>query len=196
MPFAKDRGAYRALWAFDTHDYESHLKRLTPEDRRSRFQFPITDAQIDEHVAHFLEGGGHVIGWYIDGELRGAAEVAIFEDGKTAEAAFEVEGPWRGQGVGRELVNRALLWARNRGVETLLIHTTRQNTAMLRAAKRSGATFEFDLADADGFITAPHANWRSYLREARFEEQGVIRWLGEILWKRLHPAGGRHGDDA
>ena len=170
-------GAYRALWAFDRADYAAHLKRLSQGDRRSRFQYAATDEQIDRHVAEFLDGGGHVIGWFVDGTLRAAAEVAIFDDHETAEAAFEVEADWRGRGVGAELVNRALLWARNRGVKRLLIHTTRQNTAMLKAAKQSGARFEFDLAEADGVIEAPRASWRSHLREIRFEEQGVMRWL-------------------
>lgn len=189
MPFARDRGAYRALWDFDRDDYVAHLKRLTTDDRRSRFQYPATDAQLEDHVETFLAGGGHLIGWFCDGELRAAAEVAIFEDHVTAEAAFEVEGPWRGRGVGAELVNRALLWARNRGVKRLFIHTTRQNTAMLRAAKQSGAVFEFDLTDAEGIITAPRASWRSYLREARFEEQGVLRWLRDSLRRWLTGGG-------
>lgn len=182
-------GAYRALWTFDRADYAAHLKRLSPEDRRSRFQHAATDAQIDAHVEAFLRGGGHVIGWFVDGDLRGAAEVAIFPDGETAEAAFEVEPEWRGRGVGAELVNRSLLWARNRGVRRLLIHTTRTNTAMLKAAKRRGATFEFDLAEAEGVIEAPRASWRSHLREARFEEEGVLRWLWDRAWRRLRGAG-------
>lgn len=183
-PRLKDDGAYRALWEFDWDDYVAHLERLSPEDRRSRFQYPATDAQIEAHVAKFLSGGGHVIGWFCGGELRAAAEVAIFEDGETAEAAFEVEAGWRGRGVGAELVNRALLWARNRGVKKLLIHTTRQNRAMLAAAKQHGAVFEFDLAEADGVIEAPKASWRSYLREARWEEQGVLRWLRDVILRR------------
>ncbi|TVQ55485.1 MAG: GNAT family N-acetyltransferase [Rhodobacteraceae bacterium] len=180
-----DDGAYRALWTFDRADYEAHLKRLSPEDRRSRFQYAVSDAQIEAHVETFLKGGGHVIGWFADGDLRAAAEVAIAPDGETAEAAFEVEPDWRGRGVGAELVNRALLWARNRGVRRLLIHTTRTNTAMLKAAKRRGATFEFDLAEAEGVIEAPRASWRSHLREARFEEEGVLRWLWDRTLRRL-----------
>lgn len=181
-------GAYRALWTFDREDYEAHLKRLTPEDRRSRFQYAASDAQIMAHVETFLKGGGHVIGWFVDGELRGAAEVAIAPDGVNAEAAFEVEEAWRGRGVGAELVNRALLWARNRGVKRLLIHTTRTNTAMLKAAKQRGAVFEFDLAEAEGVIEAPKASWRSHLREVRFEEEGVMRWLWDRTIRRLRGA--------
>ncbi len=181
----RDGGAYRALWTFDHEAYLAHLLRLTPEDRRSRFQYPATDAQIEKHVAEFLGGGGHVIGWFVDGELRGAAEVMIFPDGRTAEAAFEVEADWRGRGVGAELVARSLLWARNRGVATLLIHTTRRNTAMLKAAKQSGARFEFDLSDAEGVIDAPRPSWTSHLREAVFEEEGLRRWFHDRIWRRI-----------
>jgi GNAT superfamily N-acetyltransferase len=181
----RDGGAYRALWAFDREDYEAHLLRLTPEDRRSRFQYPATDAQIAAHVAEFINGGGHVIGWFSDGVLRGAAEVMIFPDQTTAEAAFEVEAEWRGIGVGVELVSRSLLWARNRGVRKLLIHTTRRNTAMLKAAKQSGAVFEFDLSDAEGVIDAPKPSWRSHLAEAKFEEQGLYRWFRDAARHRL-----------
>ena len=183
-----DPGAYRTLWAFDRDDYADHLKRLPPEDRRSRFQYAITDAQIDDHVDRFIQGGGHVIGWFVDGGLRGAAEVMVFPDHVTAEGAFEVEADWRGLGVGRELVNRALLWARNRGVRRLLIHTTRRNTAMPKAAKRNGASFEFDLADAEGLIEAPKASWRSHLREAQFEETGAARWARDALARRMRRA--------
>jgi GNAT superfamily N-acetyltransferase len=177
----KDPGAFRALWAFDRAAYLAHLIRLTPDDRLSRFQYAATDEQLERHVDEFLAAGGHLIGWFVDGELRGAAEVALLGDGHAAEAAFEVEGPWRGRGVGAELVGRALLWARNRGARQLLIHTTRRNTAMLSAAKQRGATFEFDLADADGVIEAPKASWTSHLREIRFEESGTMHWLRDVV---------------
>lgn len=184
----RDPGAFRALWAFDRAAYLAHLLRLDAADRVSRFQYAATDAQIARHVDEFLKGGGHVIGWFIGGELRGAAEVALLRDHGAAEAAFEVEPAWRGRGVGAELVSRALLWARNRGAVRLLIHTTRRNTAMLKAATQRGAVFEFDLSEADGVIVAPRASWRSHLREAMFEERGVLRWAMDRTranWLRL-----------
>jgi GNAT superfamily N-acetyltransferase len=177
-------GAYRALWTFDREEFEAHLKRLSPEDRRSRFQYAATDEQVERHVAEFLTGGGHVIGWFCDGVLRAAAEVMILPGGEQAEAAFEVEPEFRGRGVGTELVERALLWARNRGVKRLLIHTTRRNTGMLKAATRRGATFEFDLGEAEGVIEAKSASWRSHAREALFEEQGFARWMRDSVWRR------------
>jgi GNAT superfamily N-acetyltransferase len=183
-----DGGAFRALWTFDRDDYAAHLKRLSPQDRRSRFQYAATDAQIDEHVEKFLKGGGHVIGWFEGGELRGAAEVALLAGGEAAEAAFEIEPGWRGRGVGAELVARALLWARNRGARRLLIQTTRSNTAMLRAARRNGAVFEFDLSDAEGVIETRRPSWRSLMLEAVSEEQGLMRWARDAV---LHRLGGR-----
>jgi hypothetical protein len=81
-------------------------------------------------------------------------------------------------------VNRALLWARNRGAKRLLIHTTRRNTGMLKAATRRGATFEFDLGEAEGVIETKRASWRSLLREALAEEQGLLRWLRDRAARR------------
>lgn len=189
------RGAFRALWAFDRATYVSHLRRLTPDDRVSRFQYAATDQQIEHHVDEFLAGGGHVIGWFIDGELRAAAEVILLGKGDAAEAAFEVEGPWRGRGIGAELVSRALLWARNRGAQRLLIHTTRRNIAMLAAARQRGAMFEFDLADADGVIEAPRPSWTSHLREIRFEEAGTMRWFWDTARQTMRRWLGRETDE-
>jgi RimJ/RimL family protein N-acetyltransferase len=185
-PNASADGAVRALWTFDRDDYAAHLKRLSPEDRRSRFRAALSDAAIDEHVRRVLKRGGHVVGWFVDGALRGAAEVALAPDGRSAEAAFEVEPAWRGRGVGSELVSRALLWARNRGARRLYIHTTRRNVAMLAAARRSGAVFEFDLADAEGVIEAARPDWRSHVEEARLAEEGALAWVrgAARAWRR------------
>jgi hypothetical protein len=81
----------------------------------------------------------------------------------------------------------------------LLIHTTRRNTAMLKAATQRGAVFEFDLSEADGVIETPRASWRSHLREAMFEERGVLRWAMDRArrnWLRLWGLGPRDGNGA
>lgn len=179
-----DNGAFRALWAFDRDAYAAHLARLTPEDRQSRFRHAISDGRLAHHAAAALIGRTHVIGWFVDGTMRAAAEVTLSPDGSTAEAAFEVEADWRGGGVGSELVRRTLLWARNRGARRLIVHTTRRNIAMLHAATRHGARFEFDLAEADGVVEASGPSLLSHFEEARLAEEGVWRWICAALWRR------------
>jgi len=177
-------GAFRALWGFDRALYAAHLKRLSPEDRRSRFHHAVSDAWIDEHARTSLDGRGKVLGWFFEDTLRAAAEAALTGDGAAAEAAFDVEDPWRGWGVGSQLVARMLLWARNRGARRLLIHTTRGNVAMLRAATHNGARFEFDLSEADCVIEADGPTLRSHMEEARLAQEGA-RGLADQAARRM-----------
>lgn len=177
-------GAFRALWSFDRPLYAAHLKRLSADDRRARFHHAVSDGWIDDHAAKALDGRGKVLGWFFDDILRAAAEVALTGDGAAAEAAFDVEDPWRGWGVGSQLVARVLLWARNRGARRLLIHTTRGNVAMLRAATHNGARFEFDLSEADGVIEADGPTLRSHMEEARLAQEGA-RGLADQTARRM-----------
>ncbi len=184
QPFSHKDGAFRALWSFDRALYADHLRRLSPEDRRSRFHHGVSDAWIDGHAAAALDGRGKVLGWFHEDILRAAAEVTLTGDGGAAEAAFDVEDAWRGWGVGSQLVARVLLWARNRGARRLLIHTTRGNVAMLRAARRNGAAFEFDLSEADGVIEADGPTLRSHMEEARLAQEGA-RSLADQAARRM-----------
>lgn len=169
-------GAFRDLWSLDWIHYAAHLKRLSPADRASRFNAWASDAMIEAHARAALRRPGRVLGWFDRGVLRAAAEVALAPDGLSAEAAFEVEAPFRGRGVGTELVGRTLLWSRNRGVRRLLIHTTRRNLPMLRAAQAHGAAFAFDVGEADGVIAAHAPDLQSHLAEAMQRIENAWRW--------------------
>lgn len=169
-------GAFRPLFGLDRAEYAAHLRRLSPEDRRSRFHQDVSDARIDAHAAAALRGPGRVIGWFHDDILRAAAEVALSRDGASAEAAFEVEAPFRGRGVGSALVGAALLWARNRAARRMIVHTTRRNVPMLKAAAHHGAAFEFDLSEADGVIAAHAPSLRSHVEEALASDLALVRW--------------------
>jgi len=178
-------GAFRDLWVFDRDAYAAHLSRLTDEDRQSRFRHAIDDGRLADHAAVALSGRTHVIGWFADATLRAAAEVTLSPDGDTAEAAFEVEEDWRGRGVGSELVRRTLLWARNRGASRVVIHTTRRNIAMLKAATRQGAAFAFDLSEAEGVVAPPLPTLRSHMEEAAMAQSGRWQWMFAAMARRL-----------
>lgn len=176
MSRSDETGAYRPLMSFDADTFVAHLLRLSADDRRSRFRQFMSDERISRHARAALEGDKHVIGWFLDGVLRASAEIALSDDRQTAEAAFEVESEWRGRGICGELVERALLWARNRGARTLEIYTERANRPMLRAARRRGAAFAFDLSEAEGSIRTVTPDLFSFLREIEEAERGWFGW--------------------
>ncbi|MEO1328151.1 MAG: GNAT family N-acetyltransferase [Pseudomonadota bacterium] len=200
-PGAEPGGAFRSLWSWEADLYYEHLKRLGREDRRLRFHRAMSDDGLRLHVDRAFEhdkkpnGLVHVIGWFLDAELRGAAEVAVYEtpDGPEAEAAFAVEEDYRGQGVGRELMRRSALYARNRGAGVLHIATERDNRAMLKLAMGSGAVFEISAADADGVLRTEPRSVFSLLLETAEEDLGVAHWAWDraLGWLRRRWTGQR-----
>jgi len=180
-------GVFRDLYAMDWVHYAAHLKRLSPEDRASRFHVAVSDARITQHARAAMTGSARVLGWFERGQLRAAAEKHLSADGLRVEAAFEVEADFRNRGVGTELVARTLLWARNRGARRVIIQTGRRNLPMLRAAQKNGAVFEFDLAEADGVIEAARPSVASHLREAMQQAEGALRWFADAAKLRAMP---------
>ena len=180
-------GVFRDLYAMDHVHYAAHLKRLSPEDRASRFHVAVNDARITQHARAAMTSSARVLGWFERGQLRAAAEKHLSADGQSVEAAFEVEADFRNRGVGTELVARTLLWARNRGARRVLIQTGRRNLPMLRAAQKNGAAFEFDLAEADGVIEAARPSVASHLREAMQNAEGALRWFTDAARLRFTP---------
>jgi len=109
----------RKLWSVETHAYRDHLLRLDGESRRNRFNAAIADDTVRGYAA--TARGSDVIlhGFFVDGVLRGIADLRIFE--AEAEAAFSIEKPWQSHGVGSALLERSLLAARNRGAKLLQV---------------------------------------------------------------------------
>lgn len=180
-------GAYRTLWRWEGNDYLAHLRRLEPKCRRLRFHRSMSDDALELHAKRAFADNVHVVGWFLDGELRGAAEVAVYPTAKgpEAEAAFAVESAYRGRGVGGELMHRAALYARNRGARTLHIATERDNQAMLRLASRAGAEFEINSTEADGVVTSEPRTVFSLLLETAEEDIGVLSWAWGALAHKL-----------
>ena len=116
-----DGGTIRKLWIGETDAYRDHLLRLDRESRHRRFSGAVSDEFIARHAATVNEIGVVVHGFFVDGVLRGAAELrhegSLFSH--EAEAAFSIEQPWQSHGVGTELLERTLLTARNRGIKSL-----------------------------------------------------------------------------
>src|SRR5450631_530011 len=132
-----DGGIIRKLWAGkllanETDAYREHLLRLDADSRYRRFSGTVSDEFIARHAATAGEIGVVVHGFFVDGVLRGAAELrrngSLFAH--EGEAAFSVEQPWQSHGVGTVLLERTLLSARNRGITSLQMQCLANNQRM------------------------------------------------------------------
>jgi len=61
----------------------------------------------------------------------------------------------RGRGYGARLFDHAVLRARNRGVDTIVIHALTENAAMLKIVRQAGATIERTGGDAEAQLRLP-----------------------------------------
>lgn len=185
------RGAYRQLRPSEQAVYLQHLRRLDRQTHRQRFNRAMSDTGLAEHVERaFATPGMIIVGWFRRGVLRGAAEIAVFrrhsESGAAlAEAAFTVEPAYRRRGVGKQLLRRAALIARNRNARTLLVSTTWNNRAMLGLARGFGVRFTAGETEAEGRLATGRRTVYSVCLETMREEVGLIGWFWDRMARRI-----------
>ena len=170
-----DGGAIRKLWAGETGAYRDHLLRLDPESRTRRFSGGVSDDFIGRHAASAADSAAVVHGFFVDGVLRGAAELRPY--GRTlargGEAAFSIEQPWQSQGVGSVLLKRTLLSARNRGIRSLHMYCLADNKRMQLLARKFDADLHVDFGSVVGDVDPPCSTALSLMREAMTDVDGV-----------------------
>lgn len=182
--------SFRKLWAADTPALKAHLLRLDPESRRMRFGTPVGDYFIDQYAEHAL--GNHSIahGYFVDGVLRGVAELRGFRgvSGGEAEAAFSVEQDFQNKGIGTELFSRTVLAARNRGISKLFVNFLSQNARMQAIAKKFDAVVTYDSDGGHAEIEAPRANALSIWKEALTDGQDLADSIMQSQTRALRSA--------
>jgi GNAT superfamily N-acetyltransferase len=185
-----DGGTIRKLWIGETDAYRDHLLRLDPESRHRRFSGAMADEVIARHAATANNIGVVVHGFFVDGVLRGAAELrqngSLFSH--QAEAAFSIEQPWQSHGVGTELLERTLLSARNRGINSLRMDCLAENKRMQQLARKFDAEFSFDFGSVTGEVDPPRSTLLSLLREVMADSHAITARVFEVQARLFGPA--------
>jgi GNAT superfamily N-acetyltransferase len=185
-----DGGTIRKLWPGETDAYRGHLLRLDQESRHRRFSGAVADEVIARHAATASGLGVVVYGFFVDGVLRGAAELrqsgSLFSH--EAEAAFSIERPWQSHGVGTELLERTLLSARNRGIKSLRMDCLAENRRMQQLARKFDAEFSFDFGSVVGEVDPPRSTVLSLLREVMADTHAIAGRVFEVQARLFRPA--------
>jgi GNAT superfamily N-acetyltransferase len=185
-----DGGIIRKLWASETDAYRDHLLRLDRDSRYRRFSGTVSDEFIARHAATASGAGVVVHGFFVDGTLRGAAELrrngSVFEH--EGEAAFSIEQPWQSHGVGTELLERTLLSARNRGIQSLHMVCLADNQRMQQLARKFQAGLSFDFGSVVGELDPPRSTALSLMREAMADNHSIAAALFETHSRLFKPA--------
>jgi RimJ/RimL family protein N-acetyltransferase len=152
----------------------AHLLALEEQDRYLRFGYAASDEQIQRYVDQLDFDRDEIFGIYNRKlELIAVAHLAFMQDADApacAEFGVSVARKARGRGYGARLFERAAMHARNEGVELLFIHALSENVAMLKIARKAGATLERAGGETEAYLRLPPATLDSRVSEL-VEEQ-------------------------
>ena len=148
----------------------AHLLSLSKEDRYLRFGYGANDAQIGRYVDLVDFDRDEVFGIFNRKlELIAQAHLAYLPDSTythhAAEFGVSVLPKARGRGYGARLFDHAVLHARNRHVDTMIIHALSENAAMLRIARKAGATVEREGGESEARLRLPPETLGSVFEE-------------------------------
>lgn len=182
-----DDGMIRKLWIGEADSYRDHLLRLDPESRRNRFGGAVSDDYLRGHVDASSWRNAVLHGFFVDGILRGVAEIRPLGSHWTrrAEAAFSVEKPWQSHGVGSVLLERTLLAARNRGIKFLHMACLADNRRMQQLARKFDAELSFDFGSVIGEVESPRPTPMSLVREIIADHCGLATAMLDVQRRLL-----------
>ena len=166
-----------------------HLLSLAPHDRYLRFGFPATDEQVQRYTDSLNFHRDEIFGIYNRRiELIAMAHLAFSTDASLAACAefgVSVATKVRGRGYGARLFDRAVMHARNEGVSLLFIHALSENTAMLKIARRAGATVERIGSESEAHLRLLPATADSRFNEILQEQLAITNYRIKVQIKRF-----------
>lgn len=160
----------RSLSERHRHRVLTHLLGLEPHDRYLRFGYAASDAQIGRYVDLLDFRRDEIFGVFNRKlELIAMAHLAYLPDHPNerhlCEFGVSVSPKARGRGYGSRLFDHAVLHARNRYVDIMIIHALSENTAMLKIARKVGATVVRDGSESEARLKLPPESVGSHLEE-------------------------------
>lgn len=173
------RLAVRSLHAHHRPHIERHLLDLELHDRYLRFGYAASDQHIGRYVEQLNFERDEVFGIF-NRRLQLVALAHLAFDDRTgssasvAEFGVSVAPRLRGRGVGARLFASACLHARNRQVDTLVVHALTENMAMLKIARSAGAVLEHDGPDSTARLRLPPQDLGSHLSQMMEVQTGEL----------------------
>lgn len=167
---------FRKLWSWEWGQHRAHLLRLAPEDRRLRFCRAVSDDFIHRYCDQIDRSQTTLVGCFVNGTLRGVAELVRIPEGVpvSAEIALSVESDFQAQGIGGKLLEKALLFARNRFVDTVHMISLRENESVQHLVRKFGANIGAYGLTTNGRIHLPSPSYVSLIDEITADGQALV----------------------
>ena len=198
-PVAHDRSSWswvpiRSLGPRHRERIVAHLLALDERSRYLRFGYVASDTQIARYADTLEFDHDEVFGIFNRRlELIAMAHLAHrpgdTQRGRLAASEFGVSvlPKARRRGFGGRLFEHAVLHARNRGVDSIFIHALSENTAMLKLARRAGATVERDGPESEAWLKLPPDSFVSHLDEMLVGRAAELDYRIKLHSRRADP---------
>jgi len=179
----------RALGANHRARLMTHLISLDPDDRFLRFGYVANDQQISRYVENLDFSTDAIFGVFNRRlDIVAMAHLAIPDThtgSRVAEFGVSVAPALRGRGIGGRLYERAVLHARNEGIDVLAIQALAGNSAMLAIARKRGATVLRQGVESEALLQLPKPDLESRLHEIFEEYWAHIHYSAKVHAKAI-----------
>jgi GNAT superfamily N-acetyltransferase len=163
-----------------------HLLRLDAEDRRLRFGSPLDDHGIRRYVRQIDLDTGRILALLDDdSQVVAAVHIAPSKDG-AVELAFSVDRAWRGRGLGDQLLDRAILWARNRGLRRAYVYYLSDNHAIRHMVRRANMAIQSEAGESEASLALLPATPFTLIRELVAERYAMYDSSLKANWRARH----------
>jgi GNAT superfamily N-acetyltransferase len=155
----------RELYEEESEKVQVFLLALSAQDRYRRFGRTMTDAAVRQYAARIDWDESVLLGAFDKhAELVGILELA--DIGNISEIAVAVAPACRAQGVGKALMDRALLKAKVRGRNKVVLLCQRNNEPMRRLAHSAGLEATVEDGEISGSLELAQAGLAEVTEDA------------------------------
>jgi GNAT superfamily N-acetyltransferase len=152
-----------------------HFDELADDDVQLRFGSLLNRDARHAYVDSIRFERDAVFGVYSDDlSLLGVAHLACMVG--AAELGLSVLSPYRGNGIGTALFNRAAMRARNLQIVDLFMNCLAQNGAIMHLARKAGMRIIVDHSGADAYLELPPGNPLTLGQELAEQQFAQFDW--------------------
>ena len=155
----------RELYDEESDRVAAFLLALSNHDRYRRFGRPMTDAALHRYVTQIDWDDAVLLGAFDShAELVGLLE--LVHAGNGCEIAIAVAAAHRDKGLGKALMDRALLKAKVHGCDKVLLLCQMDNEPMRRLARSAGLDSTVEEGEVTGTLELPQAGLAEVTEDA------------------------------
>jgi GNAT superfamily N-acetyltransferase len=101
---------------------------------------------------------------------------------RSVEFGVIVHEDYRGQGIASQMMEEALIWARNRGYRELYMHCLGWNKPIKHLCQKHGLTTTNMLGDTEAELELPPADWITINREFVTKQRNLYHTFLQTKW--------------